>query len=99
VRNGSRCCNDSSCEISFAVNTRPLRDTSSAVNPAANAPQTADNKFSRHATLPTGKRCVHSHPTNVQTGYPGGCGTPKLHAAVTSSPESSSVTLGASVTR
>ncbi len=33
----------------------------------------------------------------VQNGYPGGCGTPRLAAAVASSPESSSPTLGPSV--
>src|SRR3954462_12407824 len=35
----------------------------------------------------------------VQTGYPGGCGTPAHIEATASSPESSSVTCGASVSQ
>ena len=43
------------------------------------------------------KTLQNIHEQNVQNGYPGGCGTPRLAAAVASSPESSNPTLGPSV--
>src|ERR1017187_2904116 len=62
--------------------------------PTTSAPVSTDIRQIRYAGLPNGTKCRHTHPKNAHNGYPGGCGTPKLNAPVTSSPESSSVTSG-----
>ena len=83
--------------------SRPLLHISIAVNPAANAPATAENSDMHHAGVGWPMYVTHpntlqnTHEQNVQNGYPGGCGTPRCAPAVASSPESSRPTDGPSV--
>src|ERR1041384_1544013 len=81
----------------FTAITCPLFEVNSVISPAASALKNADIKLIRHAMLPNGMMCCQIHAQIVQIGYPGGCGTPRWFAAVRNSPESSNVTLGASV--
>ena len=77
--------------------------TSIAVQPAANAPVTAEKSDIAQAGVgcpmyvTQEKRRQNIQPHSVQNGYPGGCGTPRWSAAVASSPESSRPTDGPSV--
>src|SRR5664279_3428091 len=70
------------------------RVISNVSTPTTNAPVSTDIRQIRYAGLPNGTKWRHTHPRKAHNGYPGGCGTPKLNAPVTSSPESSSVTSG-----
>ena len=73
----------------------------SAVNAHATAPVTAEQSEIAHAGL--GKPChvtqlntrQNTHESIVQSGYPGGWGTPNPFAAVANSPASSNPTDGA----
>jgi hypothetical protein len=52
------------------------RDTINASKPQASAHEAADIKATRNAMLENGINTVKSQDKIVQTGYPGGCGTP-----------------------
>ena len=78
----------------------PERQMSIAVQPAANAPATAEKSDTAHAGVgwpmyvTQEKTRQKIQQQSVQKGYPGGCGTPRWSAAVASSPESSRPTEG-----
>ena len=85
------------------MKSRPERQMSIAVKPAAKAPKTAEQRLTAHAGVGWPMYVTHenalqkNHEQSVQNGYPGGCGTPRCAAAVASSPESSKPTDGPSV--
>src|SRR3954467_1314634 len=67
--------------------------------PQASAVQTADSKLIERANpkmVPNAM--LHTFPSSTYKGVPGGCGMPSECIAARNSPESHSVTLGASVT-
>lgn len=77
----------------------PVRRNDTVANtPSESAVVIPENKAAPSA----GDKVGHTIPMNrrvrrIQSGYPGGCPTPRVQAAVTSSPESSPVTVGARV--
>ena len=79
--------------------SRLPRETIIAINPQASAAAKAELTATRQAMLEKGRIFVNTHEYSVHTGYPGGCGTPAYIEPTASSPESSSVTSGASVYR
>src|SRR5882672_1806415 len=69
-----------------------MRNVKSAVSAEANALM----KFTFHATLPIGMRLM-ARPSIVYTGFPGGCGSPRMYEVAMNSPESQNGTVGVSV--
>src|SRR5208337_330046 len=68
------------------------------IKTTASAENTAAIKFIRNAILETGMN-EKSLPSMINRGYPGGCATPIVYAAVIISPESPTNTVGQMVRR
>ena len=95
--NAIHCFNFSSIESAHASDRnsiRMLRVINNVITPTTSAPVKTDIRQIRQAGFPNGTTNRQTHPKNAHNGYPGGCGTPKLNAPVTNSPESSMVTSG-----
>ena len=78
-----------------AVAEEKSADAANATKAAARLPQTADAKAHLKPTSPNGTTLATALLTNTHNGYPGGCGTPKVHAATANSPASPAVIVGA----
>jgi len=68
------------------------------VKRAAPAEASALMKFTFHAAAPNGIRVI-IRPSIVYTGFPGGCGRPRMEDVAMNSPESQNGTVGVSVRR
>jgi hypothetical protein len=84
--------------LAFAVRLASTRSVVSAITKLAAALQTAEKRFTRHATLVSGAAVPtardHIAASMVHSGYPGGWAVPQLHTQVSNSPESPPGTLG-----
>src|SRR3954466_2549799 len=67
--------------------------------PAATALHSAANTLTRAATLPAIGSTANNRPTMTKNGFPGGCGSPNVYAAVMYSLVSHIAVDGAMVTR
>src|SRR5258706_15145318 len=68
------------------------------VRRAAPAEASALMKFTFHAAAPNGIRVI-IRPSIVYTGFPGGCGRPRMEDVAMNSPESQNGTVGGGVRR
>src|SRR5437762_6425363 len=75
---------------------RRERTVKRKVKSAVSAEASALMKFTFHATLPIGMR-LRARPSIVYTGFPGGCGSPRMNEVAVNSPESQNGTVGVSV--
>jgi hypothetical protein len=75
------------------------RDTIIPTSPQPSAEDSAETKATRQAMVETGTSITKSHVNSVHRGCPGAFGTPAHMEAVAISPDSSSVTSGATVSQ
>ena len=90
----AKCSSMPSNQLMLSTIRDEARLVSNASRPLESAAATADDNATRNAMFEIGTSSVNSHVYSVQTGYPGGCGTPAYIEATASSPLSSSVKSG-----